>query len=226
MRVVMIITEFYPHIGGAQRQLALLGRELQAIGVGAQVLTAHFPGFARRETVDGLPVVRLTSPGRGGRWSKWGNLVFLARLAIWLVKHHSEYDIVHAHIASVAACVAVGIGRVLGKGTVVKVANSGPYSDFRRSLGRHGFLGRLFLGVLRRADAIVSIAKRSTGSTEDEHFNKLLTDITTRFHAFTLTRHHESGINVEALYELWRFTINEYCHYRVYGIQYNAKSNQ
>jgi glycosyltransferase involved in cell wall biosynthesis len=160
MHVVMIITEFYPHIGGAQRQLALLGRELQATGVGAQVLTAHFHGLARQDTVNGLPVVRLSSPGRGGRWSKWGNMVFLAHLTIWLVKHHSEYDIVHTHVASVAACLAVGIGRVLGKGTVVKVANSGPYSDFRRSLGRHGFLDRLFLDVLRQADVIVSISSR------------------------------------------------------------------
>jgi len=67
-------------------------------------------------------------------------------------------------------------------------------------------------------DAIVSIAKRSTGSTEDEDFNKLLAEITTHFHTFTLTRDQESGFHVEALYKLWRFTVKEYCHYRVYGL--------
>jgi hypothetical protein len=67
-------------------------------------------------------------------------------------------------------------------------------------------------------DAIVSIAKRSTGSTEDEDFNKLLAEITTHFHTFTLTRDQESGFSVEALYKLWRFTVKEYCHYRVCGL--------
>ncbi|MCD4738725.1 MAG: glycosyltransferase family 4 protein [Anaerolineae bacterium] len=157
---MMVITQFYPRIGGAERQLMLLGRELQTLGVEIQVITARFPGLLRKETVHGLPIVRLPSPGRGGRWARWGNLVFLAQLAVWLVWHRREYEIIHAHIVSVAACLVVGIGRVLGKGTVVKVANSGPYSDFRRSLGRHRFLDRLFLRVLKQVDVIISISNQ------------------------------------------------------------------
>jgi hypothetical protein len=104
------------------------------------------------------------------------------------------------------------IAELLAKQADLKLLSPSIAESIKPDLATHATL------LYDVADAIVSIAKRSTGSTSDEDFNKLLADITTHFHAFTLTRDQESGFSVEALYELWWFTNKQHSHYSVYGL--------
>jgi glycosyltransferase involved in cell wall biosynthesis len=171
MRVVMLINEFYPRIGGAQKQLILLGRELQALGVEVRVLTKQLPGLPRQDAVLGLPIIRLPAPNYGSHGAKWGNLFYLASLSAWLIRNRHTYDIVHAHIVGVSGCLGVAIGNLFAKGTIVKVANSGRYSDFGRSLGRHGLLDRLFLRILYQTDAMISISSQVRADLETLNFS-------------------------------------------------------
>ena len=62
IRVVMVILEYHPIVGGAQRQLALQAPQLQALGVEVIVLTRRYPGLAAQEMIDGVTVIRVPAP--------------------------------------------------------------------------------------------------------------------------------------------------------------------
>ena len=63
MRVAMVILEYAPLVGGAQRQLASLAPLLAQRGVEVHVLTRRARGLANREEIAGVPVHRLPAPG-------------------------------------------------------------------------------------------------------------------------------------------------------------------
>ena len=46
IHVAMIILDYYPRVGGAQTQLAMLAPLLQAQNIQISVLTRRFPGLA------------------------------------------------------------------------------------------------------------------------------------------------------------------------------------
>ena len=62
-RVAMLIQKYYPHVGGAERQIQRLAPRLQARGFEVCVVTRHETGLPRLEIIDGVSVYRLASPG-------------------------------------------------------------------------------------------------------------------------------------------------------------------
>lgn len=69
MRVAMVIQNFHPGIGGAERQLLQVAPLLQARGVEVHVLTRRHAGLSAFEEVAGIPVHRLPAPGGNARAS-------------------------------------------------------------------------------------------------------------------------------------------------------------
>ena len=63
MRVVMLILEYHPIMGGAQQQLASVAPLLRARGASVEVWTRAVRGLPRSEVIDGVPVYRLGWPG-------------------------------------------------------------------------------------------------------------------------------------------------------------------
>jgi hypothetical protein len=59
----MLIQRFYPHVGGAERQLQALLPRLAERGVEPVVLTRRHAELAPRAIVAGAPVHRLPMPG-------------------------------------------------------------------------------------------------------------------------------------------------------------------
>ena len=147
MKVVMVIQNFYPSIGGAERQALTLARELVKKHVSVTVLTRRVRGSRAREFMDGVEVRRLGTDA----------FSFMVCSFAWLIFSRRRYDIIHAHIGSSHAVSAAFAGRLLNKKTIVKLSGSKLVGEI--PVSRRSFVGRLKLrafGFLRPTLVVVS----------------------------------------------------------------------
>ncbi|HSB54558.1 MAG TPA: glycosyltransferase family 4 protein, partial [Gemmatimonadales bacterium] len=82
LRIAIVTNRFAPHVGGIERQMALVGNGLVRRGHQVTVLTRRYdPALARREVLNGVQVERF-GPSGHGPVSKWlVNLATFRRLA-------------------------------------------------------------------------------------------------------------------------------------------------
>jgi glycosyltransferase involved in cell wall biosynthesis len=152
MRVVMLILEYAPIVGGAQRQLAALAPLLVERGVEVEVWTRDVPGRPREETVDGVRVVRLPSPGPKVSASAIFTIAALARL------RRDPPDLIHAYSLFSPATIAMIARRALGIPAIVKVLRGGRGGDIQRLVAKPLSAPRLH-GLRRWMDGIVAISE-------------------------------------------------------------------
>lgn len=138
IRVVMVSAGFWPAVGGAERQALELSRALRERGAGVLVLTRRVGSSSAREEVHGVPVRRLRVLGTGALDS----LTFMFGALGWLLKHGSEYDAIHAHLAGSPALAAALAGRWLGKPVLVKLGGG-------RGIGELAVSSRTILGRMK-----------------------------------------------------------------------------
>jgi glycosyltransferase involved in cell wall biosynthesis len=148
MRVVMLILEYHPITGGAQRQLASIAPLLRERGSEIEVWTRAVRGLARRESIDGVPVHRLGWPG--------STASFAAEAAARLVR--TRPDVLHAYSLFSPAAVALFARRALGVPTVVKVLRGGELGDGIR-LRRKPFGALRVAGLARGIDRFLAISR-------------------------------------------------------------------
>lgn len=120
-RICMLIPSFYPLIGGAERQVMGLCREMRRKGIETFVLTRRIEGTPEKEIINGTKVIRLS-----GRWYP---LMFLMALLIHLFFNRNCYDIIHVHTLNSPALIAALIGFLCRKRVVIKVTRSGKNSQ-------------------------------------------------------------------------------------------------
>jgi glycosyltransferase involved in cell wall biosynthesis len=124
----MVIQSFLPVLGGAQRQVDLLGPLLARRGVDLTVLTRRPPGTVRREQRAGLEVQRLPGPDRG----PLGSVSYTAAGTLSLARLRP--DVVHVHDLLSPATIAL-LSRPLVRAPIVaKVLSTGPGGDVDRLL--------------------------------------------------------------------------------------------
>ena len=152
--VWMIIADFYPGVGGAERQAQRVSKFLIDQGVSVQVLARrhgfeHLRGVAARDRVDGIPVWRVYS--RGGR--KLGSLLFALNGLRCLVRR-GRGGIYHAHDVGAPAWLALVAKYMLGGKAVIKLRTGRDrYAKrYRSKLGRWQFRT-----LLHRADRLVVV---------------------------------------------------------------------
>jgi glycosyltransferase involved in cell wall biosynthesis len=164
MRVLMIVRQFYPWVGGTERQAQKIAAKLIELGVDVKLVTGWwYWGTPRRELIDGIPVFRNFTC-----WSmfglkglrKFGGYLYLLSLFWYLWKYRATYDVIHIHKLSYPAFPAVLAGRLLSKKTMIKIANSGQNSDIRQMEANHLLPGqRQMLPVSLSSDRIVAVNK-------------------------------------------------------------------
>ena len=165
MKVLMVISQFHPIIGGAEKQAQILGQALIDRGIDVDVVTGWWDmRTPRREKVGGLRVQRNFSAWgmfgiRGLRTI--GGLIYMVSLAAYLLSHRREYDVVHVHQALYPAFVALFVGKgMLGKTVLVKTASSGMTSDIKQM--RRFPLGRVQLNyMLKNLECLVAVSRIS-----------------------------------------------------------------
>jgi len=162
----MVISQFHPLIGGAEKQAQLLAKKLVERRVSVTLVTGWWSfRTPRREMINGIEIFRnFCCWGMFGIKNHrtirmLGGLIYVISLGIYLFLHGREYDIIHVHQFLYPAFVSVLIGKkFLKKPVVVKTASSGSTSDIE--LIRRLPLGRFQLNyLLREVDYLVAISK-------------------------------------------------------------------
>ncbi len=170
MKVLMVISQFYPMIGGAEKQAQILARKLMERGVTVDIVTGWWKfGTSWKEVVDGIRVFRnfcgwgIFGLKRNRAIRMVGGLIYMMSLAAYLFFHRRGYDIIHVHQSLYPAFLSILIGKkVLKKPVLVKSASSGRTSDIE-VLRRLPF-GRFQLNyLLKETDYLVAVSK-ATGT--------------------------------------------------------------
>jgi glycosyltransferase involved in cell wall biosynthesis len=136
MKILMVISQFNPIIGGAEKQAELLAQKLVRKGLQVQVVTGWWEFCTpRREIVNGVRIFR--------NFSCWGMsrikglrplaaLTYMVTLGIYLLLHRKEYDVIHVHQVLYPAFISVLTGKgILKKPVLAKNACSGKTSDIK-----------------------------------------------------------------------------------------------
>jgi glycosyltransferase involved in cell wall biosynthesis len=122
----MVILEYHPVVGGAQRQLASIAPLLVDRGVEVHVITRAVEGRPRRETIDGVSVHRLAAPGP----KAIASLIFTA--LAWLRIRALKPDVVHGYNLFSPATIAMLARATLDVPVVLKVLRGGVGGDVSR----------------------------------------------------------------------------------------------
>jgi glycosyltransferase involved in cell wall biosynthesis len=158
VKIALISRRYPPLIGGAEKVLSYLARELAEEGAEVAVLTARPPGVEapRTETLrpargEGrLTVVRL--PTTRARFV--GTLLYMRALKRWLMTN--PVDVAYVSMLKHDAYVAVGVGKARGFPVVLRPEGAGATGDVAwQSWGR---FGRRIAARCRQADAFVAIS--------------------------------------------------------------------
>lgn len=166
MRVLMLIANFRPRVGGAEQQAERLARALIARGAHVEILTPRWdPGWPERETPDGLGIRRFRLSDLSARFPR---LRGLGVPNLWIQRrqmrqalriHLSDFDLLHAHIAGPLVAFALGPAHSLAKPVLCKPASSGRGFDFLK-LRRASVLGPLLeRQVVAGVDGWVAISR-------------------------------------------------------------------
>ena len=148
--IVMLINEFGPVSGGAEKQAERLAGYLAAHDRPVWIITRRHPGSAPVEAMNGYRVLRPATWGPG----KLKTVTFVLG-ALWhLWRLRRGYKILHAHLLFGPAFAAAFAGRILHKRVIVKLGSSGPHGEIQ--ISQRKFRGRISLALLRRwVDAII-----------------------------------------------------------------------
>lgn len=163
-----LLTEtFHPEVGGGETQGRLLAAGLVALGHSVLVLTRRSRReLARRDAVDGVPVLRI-GPAGTGRLRKWG---LLGTALPALLAAAGRWDVVVVSGFRILGVPAVTAARLLRRGVALKADSNGEMSGafFTPGLRAAGLRPRslpvraalrLRNALLRRADAFVAISE-------------------------------------------------------------------
>jgi glycosyltransferase involved in cell wall biosynthesis len=137
MKVLMVISQFHPIIGGAEKQAQLLAQKLIEKGIQVQVVTGWWKlATPRKEIIDGIRIFRNFACWgmfgiKGIRF--FGGITYMVSLGIYLFANRRNYDLIHVHQALYPAFVSVLVGKqVLRKSVIVKTGSSGITSDIKQ----------------------------------------------------------------------------------------------
>jgi glycosyltransferase involved in cell wall biosynthesis len=176
MKILMVISQFSPIIGGAEKQAQLLAEKLIERGIEVHIITGWWKhGTPRREIINGIQIFRNFSC-----WGMFGikevralgGLIYMLTLGLYLFVHRRQYDIIHVHQALYPAFISVFVGKqILGKPVLVKTASSGETSDIK-GLKRFPFGSFQLKYLLKEMEFLVAVSKVSAKEFEQLRFPK------------------------------------------------------
>ena len=98
IKVCMLISYFYPVIGGAEQQAFQLSNHLLAKGIDVSVLTSQQPNCKKYELVDNVPVNRVHILKKKEHTQSFlTSLSLFLSFSFFLIKNRKKSDIIHAH---------------------------------------------------------------------------------------------------------------------------------
>ncbi len=154
----MLSHHFPPHYSGAAKQAISLAKQLKKLGIETFFITVENGKLKRRDKFDGFDIYRIRE-GKGSMKELilWWNLLKL------LYKKRKHYDIIHSHGAYYKNSIIGLAGRLLKKGTVIKVSMS---KNDLSGIGK-GLFGRIHSVLFKMVDSCVSISSEITSELNE-----------------------------------------------------------
>jgi glycosyltransferase involved in cell wall biosynthesis len=166
VKIVFVIRYFHPFMGGLEKKVLNLASQLIQRGISVAVVTSRFRrNWLAHELIKGVPVSRLPSP----RIKVFGALVFIFCLFIYLIRKRHQYTIVHAFQVGYSSALAISLGTLLRKKTVLNLSGSGSGGDIQRH--RRTPWGIIFLILCRLAARIVVLNRQMTKELRTIFYN-------------------------------------------------------
>jgi glycosyltransferase involved in cell wall biosynthesis len=130
-RIYIVIANFLPQVGGAEKQALAQGRGLRERGYETTVITfRHNRTWPQRELIEGVPVIRVAGTILGGRGKLPRLLQKLSYLLAMLVmgwtlwRQRQHYDVLHVYQLNLLALLAALLCRLAGKPMLVAVRSA------------------------------------------------------------------------------------------------------
>jgi glycosyltransferase involved in cell wall biosynthesis len=152
IRVAMLIQDYHPMLGGAQRQLAALAPLLQERKVEVYVLTRRYAGLVPFEIIDGVPVYRLPIPG-----PKPVAAVAFVLAALPLLRKIKPH-VIHAHELLSPTSAAITAKQLYNIPIVAKVLRGGSLGDIAK-LKRKPFGRQRIASARKWVDTFITISQ-------------------------------------------------------------------
>jgi len=161
-RRVVMLSGFFPRVGGAEQQAGRLARALADRGARVRVVTQRGDdAFPERDAVEGIPVHRILYPRIRGI----GTVVLLLRVFADLLRGND--DIIHVHVPGPLLIAALAAGRLKRTPVILKFANLSPERGIWVDLP-HAFFKRWPIeAATRRVDGVVAISSRIARAAEE-----------------------------------------------------------
>jgi glycosyltransferase involved in cell wall biosynthesis len=129
MRICLVISRFFPEVGGAERQAHALARMLLARGHQVTVLTQQLGGLPKQEVLEGVPVFRAI---RTIDLGPLFGLTYVLSVARYLLAHRRDFDVLHVFFIYLDAFTAVLTRPLHRIPVLVRPACAGYYGDLAR----------------------------------------------------------------------------------------------
>ena len=166
--ILMLISHFYPVLAGAEQQALSLSQILAAKGIPVSVLTQCMKDEKSFELINGVKVYRKIHVIDKG---KWFGISYILTAFYFLFRKRHTYNIIHCHIADGLGYIAALLIKFLfNKKVIVKIALSGPASDFK--MLKNSWLNRICLKSLQKVDKIITICSWSKKEALNEGFSE------------------------------------------------------
>ena len=151
MKILMIIGQYHPVTGGAEKECQKLSGRLLKEGIAVSVLTQSSPGLPDYEVIDEIPVYR--------KMKGWHLYEYTYMLSVlwFLVKHIRHYDIIQCFGLYLFIPPVAVISHLFKKRAVARIEGPGCSGDFHR-IGKLK-CGQLILRSAQRLDRIISISR-------------------------------------------------------------------
>jgi len=164
-RVLMVISQFYPLIGGAERQAQLLAEALIKKGWTVTIVTGWWiKKSPKKEIINGVPIHRNFTIGFNSKRKSIRFIsIFIYSLTLfyYLIINRKKFDILHVHQAFYPAFISYITAKILKKPIVVKIAASGEINDlYLMERNRYPF-GRLMSKAIKKSNYFVVLNKTS-----------------------------------------------------------------
>jgi glycosyltransferase involved in cell wall biosynthesis len=156
LRILMVIGQYFPIIGGAQGQAKKLAESLVCCGSTVTILTIHQKGLQEKENINGVNVIRL--------WGLLGKdikrLHLMIRIFFFILSNRNKYDIIHIHQGIWPAVPAVLAASLIKKPSIIKVGNSGHMLDFKLIAKDTFFINIFYKMIKQQVTKVVCITCR------------------------------------------------------------------
>lgn len=156
LRILMMAPQYRPLVGGYERAAERLSTALAARGHNVTVVTDRRErSWPRREVYHGVIIRRLSCLFK----PRLHMPTSLASLAWFLLLKGRGFDVWHVHQYGLHAALAIGLGRVLERPTVLKLTSSGQ-QGVARAMDGHP-LARMVTRLLGSASGVVALTRET-----------------------------------------------------------------